>query len=224
MHRIDTPSRQKDKFGSGKDGFTNGNPQTATPATEISPDILDAMQEEICSVIELSGLPLKKSENNQLYQAIEKMLDAVIPIGLVLPWVGDTPPNDRFVIVKNQSFDKAALPKLAALFPSGQIPFDPRGLALRWWDNGRGRDPDRALLSEQGDAMRRITGTVSCSGAVFDFAQGAFKLSATTNGRVSSGATMGKTDDFDMDTSLVVPTANEFRGANIALTPIMRVK
>lgn len=160
----------------------------------------------------------------EMRAAMESLLDIVAPVGVVLPWVGDTPPNDRFVIVKNQSFDKAALPKLAALFPSGQIPFDPRGLALRWWDNGRGRDPDRALLSEQGDAMRRITGTVSCSGAVFDFAQGAFKLSATTNGRVSSGATMGKTDDFDMDTSLVVPTANEFRGANIALTPIMRVK
>ncbi|HDX8614906.1 TPA: hypothetical protein RQN55_001046, partial [Aeromonas dhakensis] len=75
MHRIDTPSRQKDKFGSGKDGFTKGNPQTGTPATEISPEILDAMQEEICAVIEdsESGVVLDKSKNNQLVTAIKEI-------------------------------------------------------------------------------------------------------------------------------------------------------
>ncbi|EBB2969908.1 phage tail protein, partial [Salmonella enterica subsp. enterica serovar Typhimurium] len=26
MHRIDTPTAQKDKFGQGKNGFTNGDP------------------------------------------------------------------------------------------------------------------------------------------------------------------------------------------------------
>lgn len=225
MHRIDTPSRQKDKFGSGKDGFTKGDPQTGTPATEVSPDILDAMQEEICSVIELSGLPLKKSENNQLYQAIEKMLDAVIPIGVVLPWVGDTPPNDRFVIVKNQTFDKAALPKLAALFPSGQIPFDPRGLALRWWDNGRGRDTGRALLTEQGDAIRNITGSVANvfteDATVFS---GALAYTGSGSSSLATGSWPKQFRNLSLNASLVVPTASENRMANIALTPIMRVK
>ena len=32
MHRIDTKTAQKDKFGAGKNGFTRGNPQTGTPA------------------------------------------------------------------------------------------------------------------------------------------------------------------------------------------------
>lgn len=71
MHRIDTPSRQKDKFGQGKDGFTKGNPQTGTPATEVSPDILDAIQEEIAAVIEGAGEYLDKSKNNQLLKAIK---------------------------------------------------------------------------------------------------------------------------------------------------------
>lgn len=77
MHRIDTPSRQKDKFGSGKDGFTKGDPQTGTPATEVSPDILDAMQEEICAVIEDldSGGTLDKSKNNQLVTAIKDIFN-----------------------------------------------------------------------------------------------------------------------------------------------------
>ncbi|QET79798.1 gp53-like domain-containing protein [Aeromonas veronii] len=79
MHRIDTPSRQKDKFGSGKDGFTKGDPQTGTPATEVSPDILDAMQEEIAAVIEDSdsGLTLNKNKNNQLVTAIKNIISSV---------------------------------------------------------------------------------------------------------------------------------------------------
>ncbi|WP_323936160.1 hypothetical protein [Aeromonas veronii] len=73
MHRIDTPSRQKDKFGSGKDGFTRGDPQTGTPATEVSADILDTMQEEICAVVEEAGISLDKENNSQLLSAIKKL-------------------------------------------------------------------------------------------------------------------------------------------------------
>ncbi len=38
MHRIDTKTAQKDKFGAGKNGFTRGNPQTGTPATDLDDD------------------------------------------------------------------------------------------------------------------------------------------------------------------------------------------
>ncbi len=31
MHRIDTPTAQKDKFGQRKNGFTNGDTTTGTP-------------------------------------------------------------------------------------------------------------------------------------------------------------------------------------------------
>ncbi|MBF3236914.1 phage tail protein [Aeromonas veronii] len=171
----------------------------------------------------------------EMRAAIETLLDVVAPVGLVLPWVGDTPPNDRFVIVKNQTFDKAALPKLAALFPSGKIPFDPRGLALRWWDNGRGRDTGRVLLSEQGDAMRNITGelgfissnydgstagTVTESGALkWQTRAGPYKTAIS-----SSNPSNSAWADLSFDASRSVPTASENRMANIALTPIMRVK
>lgn len=72
MHRIDTSTAQKDKFGAGKNGFTLGNAQTGVQPTEVSADILDALQEEICSVIEWAGLSPNKSENNQLMQAIKE--------------------------------------------------------------------------------------------------------------------------------------------------------
>lgn len=73
MHRIDTPSAQKDKFGLGKPGFTKGNPQTGTPATEIDELFLDAVQEEIAAVIEDSGVTLDKTKSNQLLTAIKSL-------------------------------------------------------------------------------------------------------------------------------------------------------
>ena len=48
MHRIDTKTAQKDKFGAGKNGFTRGNPQTGTPATDLDDDYFDMLQEELC--------------------------------------------------------------------------------------------------------------------------------------------------------------------------------
>ncbi|MGL6378184.1 hypothetical protein [Aeromonas hydrophila] len=76
MHRIDTPSRQKDKFGQGKDGFTNGDPQTGVPGTEVSAEFLDSIQEEIASVIEDidSGAVLDKSKKKQLATAIKSII------------------------------------------------------------------------------------------------------------------------------------------------------
>lgn len=60
MHRIDTKTAQKDKFGAGKNGFTRGNPQTGTPATDLDDDYFDMLQEELCSVVEASGASLEK--------------------------------------------------------------------------------------------------------------------------------------------------------------------
>ncbi|MGN5160341.1 gp53-like domain-containing protein [Aeromonas dhakensis] len=79
MHRIDTSTAQKDKFGAGKNGFTSGNAQTGVPATEVSHDILDALQEEIAAVIEDqdSGIALDKTKNNQLVTAIKRIISSV---------------------------------------------------------------------------------------------------------------------------------------------------
>ncbi|WP_370603177.1 hypothetical protein [Citrobacter braakii] len=47
------------------------------------------------------------------------------------------------------TFDKVANPKLALAYPSGVLP-DLRAQTIRGWDDGRGIDTGRALLSEQG--------------------------------------------------------------------------
>lgn len=74
MHRIDTPTAQKDKFGAGKNGFTAGNPQTGTPATDLDNDYFDMLQEELAGVVEETGVSLDKSKHNQLLTALKKLL------------------------------------------------------------------------------------------------------------------------------------------------------
>ena len=74
MHRIDTKTAQKDKFGAGKNGFTRGNPQTGTPATDLDDDYFDMLQEELCSVVEASGASLEKERHDQLLTALRALL------------------------------------------------------------------------------------------------------------------------------------------------------
>lgn len=63
MHRIDTTHATAGNL------FTEGDPGAGDEATEVSADILNAFQEEICSVVE-SVVALSKVDNTQLLQAI----------------------------------------------------------------------------------------------------------------------------------------------------------
>ena len=71
MHRIDTPTAQKDKFGAGKNGFTRGNPQTGTPATDLDDDYCDSIQEELAGIVEASGVTLDKADRGQVLKALK---------------------------------------------------------------------------------------------------------------------------------------------------------
>ncbi|HCS7446922.1 TPA: carbohydrate kinase [Escherichia coli] len=71
---MDTKTAQKDKFGAGKNGFTRGNPQTGTPATDLDDDYFDMLQEELCSVVEASGASLEKERHDQLLTALRALL------------------------------------------------------------------------------------------------------------------------------------------------------
>ncbi|MBK0095279.1 phage tail protein [Erwinia sp. S63] len=96
MHRIDTSTAQVDKFGSGKNGFTGGNPQTGELPTALDADYFDSLQEELAAVIEAAGITLDKNKNNQLYTAIKSQFNAgrligikvITSSGLYIPSVG----------------------------------------------------------------------------------------------------------------------------------------
>lgn len=67
MFRIDSPGA-----GPGNT-FTEGDPQTATPATVVSADWLQAVQDELANAIEAAGLTLVKADSTQLTQAIRSL-------------------------------------------------------------------------------------------------------------------------------------------------------
>lgn len=67
MHRIDGE-------GNIANAFTEGDPGTGTPATQVTEDWLNAVQEEIAGVIEGAGDTLDKPDNAQLYDAINTMI------------------------------------------------------------------------------------------------------------------------------------------------------
>ncbi|WP_459623715.1 phage tail-collar fiber domain-containing protein, partial [Dickeya oryzae] len=92
--------------------------------------------------------------------------------GIPLPWPQATVPVG-WLKCNGQAFDKNLYPKLAQVYPSGLLP-DLRGEFIRGWDDGRGVDSNRSLLSLQGDAIRNITGFVSGAFVGFDGFQGAF--------------------------------------------------
>ncbi|EFI9547985.1 hypothetical protein G3042_003857 [Escherichia coli] len=55
-------------------GYTRGNPQTGTPATDLDDDYFDMLQEELCSVVEASGASLEKARHDQLLTALRALL------------------------------------------------------------------------------------------------------------------------------------------------------
>lgn len=159
-----------------------------------------------------------------------KDIDKYIPVGLPLPWPASTPPAGWFKC-NGAAFDKAKYPKLATAYPSGNLP-DLRGEFLRGWDDGRGIDAGRGLLSTQSDAIRNIRGSVP-----FHDGGKATPLQVAINGgAIYTGGTLfnqymtaGSSSNayqsaglLILDASKTVPTANENRPVNISFNYIVR--
>ncbi len=69
MHRIDAPGHVAGQFSAG-------NPAAGQRATQIDADWLNALQENICRVIEAAGLDLEKGDHDQLLTAITALIAA----------------------------------------------------------------------------------------------------------------------------------------------------
>ncbi|HBB0137198.1 TPA: phage tail protein, partial [Escherichia coli] len=87
----DTLTAVKDKFGPGKNGFTDGNLRTGRLATWLNSAMWDAIQEEMCGVIEKAGIELNKEEHDQLYKAILLLVGGAI--------------NEEALLIKNNLSD-----------------------------------------------------------------------------------------------------------------------
>ncbi|MEI7346357.1 phage tail protein [Dickeya chrysanthemi] len=76
-------------------------------------------------------------------------------VGIPLPWPQATAPGG-WLKCNGQSFDKNRYPRLAQVYPSGVLP-DLRGEFIRGWDDGRGVDAGRSLLSQQHETMIQVS-------------------------------------------------------------------
>ncbi|MDT7484007.1 phage tail-collar fiber domain-containing protein [Citrobacter koseri] len=72
---------------------------------------------------------------------------SALPVGVPVPWPLAAAP-DGWLKCNGAAFDKAKHPRLAIVYPSGSLP-DLRGEFLRGWDDGRGVDGGREILSSQ---------------------------------------------------------------------------
>ncbi|MEI7372427.1 phage tail protein [Pectobacterium brasiliense] len=121
-----------------------------------------------------------------------------------------------------QAFDKSLYPILASRYPSAVLP-DLRGEFVRGWDDGRGADASRALLSAQGDAIRNIVGTIGQLNDRVNTTETAGVFDANRYTGSSAGLAGGQGGRIvTFDASKVVPTANENRPRNIAFNYIVR--
>lgn len=79
MQRINTDSKAVDLFGAGKHGYTAGDPASGVPATEMSAGALNAVQEEICNLIEGADVTLDNTDNGQLLESVGRMIRGFLP-------------------------------------------------------------------------------------------------------------------------------------------------
>lgn len=164
---------------------------------------------------------IAKKANTTDFNKLKNLL-----VGIPFPYPLAAVPSGCLAF-NGQTFNKTTYPILAQKYPSGVLP-DLRGEFIRFWDNGRGVDAGRGLLSAQGDAIRNITG------AIYNIVYQSVDLSLGTTDGVfyrdlnsvdnsfspTETTKIEKGDRIILDASRVVPTAKENRPRNIAFQAI----
>ncbi|EPN2857499.1 phage tail protein [Citrobacter freundii] len=232
--------------------FTEGG--NGVPPTFPGPDWFNIIQSELINILRAAGLDPDKMDNTQILAALKKLFlsrsnpfgdikadgaaaiatalsnlglgeGSALPVGVPVPWPSATPPTG-WLKCNGAAFSAEEYPELAKAYPTNKLP-DLRGEFIRGWDDGRNVDAGRALLSQQGDAMQKISGTVadnamgtSASGSGAMTITGASGTTYYASASASSSYIYYKT--IGIDSSLVARTANENRPRNIAFNYIVR--
>ncbi|HIA4551235.1 TPA: tail fiber protein [Salmonella enterica] len=168
---------------------------------------------------------LAKSSTQAIIQYLGLGEGSALPVGVPVPWPSATPPTG-WLKCNGAPFSAEEYPELAKVYPTNKLP-DLRGEFIRGWDDGRGIDAGREILSAQGDAIRNITGTVGWYGdGLLSNVSGVFSGRDRVNQRtVATDSTVDtnlKYASAYFDASTKVPTATENRPRNIAFNFIVR--
>ncbi|HFV6094822.1 TPA: phage tail protein [Escherichia coli] len=125
-----------------------------------------------------------------------------------------------FLKFNGAKFSATDYPVLAKVFPSLVLP-EARGDFIRIWDDGRGVDSGRGLLSTQSDLMKQFTlqyyGPSAGTGT-----RTVFALQSNANGIYTSG--VSQNDGSGTAAAFNVPGGTETRPRNIAFNFLVRAK
>ncbi|ELT8468520.1 phage tail protein [Escherichia coli] len=149
---------------------------------------------------------------------------SALPVGVPVPWPSATPPTG-WLKCNGAVFSSEKYPNLAKAYPTLKLP-DLRGEFIRGWDDGRGIDSGRNLLSAQNDAIQNIVGSFGRTQLFRDvLSSGPF----SQHGKVlSTGLKEAEIIEgygaynWTFDASRSVRTASETRSRNIAFNYIVR--
>lgn len=114
MKRIDTSTVAQDLFGSGLDGFTDGDAMTATPPTQLNASWFNNVQEELARCVEGNGDTL---DEDNLYQVDDAVQGAA---------VRSVQGQDRFRVLRGLTFSGIAGGSLTIGLNEGEITFEGR--------------------------------------------------------------------------------------------------
>ncbi|HFK4062774.1 TPA: phage tail protein [Kluyvera ascorbata] len=157
-------------------------------------------------------------------------------IGQLIEWPLQKMPHEiwpdmgqEYIPYMAQSFDPVKYPLLSQLHPTNVLPADMRAYVARGWDNGRGVDTGRALMSAQSSGAPNLTGTVQNVVGILGAGSSGAALGWTPGG-VSSTAKSG-TDSgvisIVLDASISskeYQAITEVRVKNVAWNMIVRAK
>ena len=227
--------------------YTDGSVAGGIAATRLRAAAFNAMQEELAHIVESAGLALDINDMTQVLKAIQKLTlsranpfadiksdgaaaistaltnlglgeGSALPVGVPVPWPSATPPTG-WLKCNGAAFSAEEYPELAKAYPTNKLP-DLRGEFIRGWDDGRGVDSRRAVLSTQEPTVGTfyvglaiISGTLSGSGAKFTDSVGI--------GSTSSNITVSNGNDQSVSGTVAVNPVDT-RPRNIAFNYIVR--
>ncbi|EGF2691748.1 integrase [Shigella sonnei] len=231
--------------------YTDGSVAGGIAATRLRAAAFNAMQEELAHIVESAGLALDINDMTQVLKAIQKLTlsranpfadiksdgaaaistaltnlglgeGSALPVGVPVPWPSATPPTG-WLKCNGAPFSAEEYPELAKAYPTNKLP-DLRGEFIRGWDDGRGIDSGRGILTAQSHGMPSISGTFNGLFAVQQTnTEGCASVKKSVNTEnVSTYYDTGSVFDYTFDTSGLIPASPELRPRNIAFNYIVR--
>ncbi|CAM6236341.1 tail fiber protein [Escherichia coli] len=141
-----------------KKGFSSGKAYSAQVSKALrQPSTMAAVLGQFIANAELDAL-----DDGDVDGLVAKLATAIttnlglgegsaLPVGVPVPWPSATPPTG-WLKCNGAAFSAEEYPELAKAYPTNKLP-DLRGEFIRGWDDGRGVDSGRTLLTNQEHAV-----------------------------------------------------------------------